>query len=166
MIRFPASILLLAVLLHGCCPGPLTPAPEPPKPGESSEAALGRHGLSRPELLRAAARGRAIALVRATRVEDGATIFGDRFVTTYFTAIKTYRPGRWSDRPILPHTYFADVSNLWHTAQLLEKEHEYLVVLDMGKWPLLDRCIEVKGIDDPIVEQAEAWLGEPPPRQP
>jgi len=113
----------------------------------------------------------AVAVVRIDRIKIiESRLAWHRWVHCYFTPLKTLRPGRGRPgRTLLDDESFTHLPDHWYSPvrELLKEGHVYLVVVDLApKWPILEKCAEVSGKDDPLVRQVETWLfgsGTPTP---
>ena len=94
-------------------------------------------------------------------VVAGRTILRSRFIDCSYDTLKVIlKGGDQIGRTILDFDRIAHLPDTWvsRVREPVRLGHLYLLVLDFGKWPILDECIEVTGVGDPLVGRVEHWL--------
>ena len=163
---------LTALVAAGCCfqTFPVHRSDVDGCEASDAETILERHGITR-ALVKEAARdkwGIGVVTVRRVDVSPMANFRGDpdprqRFVRYYISAAKVYRPGEHWGRPLLPTEWFVHCPDHWRepVKELLRDGETYLVLLEphfLGKWPMLERAVQVSGPEDPLAGQVTAWI--------
>lgn len=164
MVALAAGVLACAGLWLGDCRVPA----ERQQAGQEADAApRGHEALLRDRYIterfvKAADKRKCAVLVAKIKAIDvGFTTSKSRFIECSYDVVKAIRKGDGGmGRTILDFDYFVHMPDTYVSLvrKPLEPGRVCLVVLDFGKWPILERCIEVTGADDPLVRQVEGWL--------
>jgi len=134
---------------------------------DRTKAELERCGITLVGLEWALQNGWAVSVVKISAVQVEHSLWGDRLINYHFVPLKVYSAGYYPgwNRKLLPAPSFRHEPGHRRSMvkEALRAERAYLVLLkphELGKWPILERCIEVPGLDASVVKQVERWLSQ------